>query len=205
MSTLVICLISMTRSSRLKDGKKFVALRGRLLHARVSSTLFKIFCSFLNYDAGIAGVHFTGPQAFSSTGRTPASASAPAIAGLCPSPQNGQLASTIPIHVGANPISEVRGPSGSTSQHPTSYNDGQHPTPSNLNSARTELQHLDSATGNEVPLQSSGQEKQGRLTLKQLRDLAARSQTRKSSSTIYTNAITKLHILRPFLHPISSI
>ena len=97
-------------------------VRGRLLHAGMLgvSTLFKILCSFLNYDAGIAGVHFTGPRPFSFTEPTPASASAPAIAGLCPSPQNGQLASTIPIHIGPNLISEVHRPSGSTSQQLTS-------------------------------------------------------------------------------------
>ena len=110
-------------------------VRGRLLHAGMLgvSTLFKILCSFLNYDAGIAGVHFTGPRPFSFTEPTPASASAPAIAGLCPSPQNGQLASTIPIHIGPNLISELHRPSGSTSQQLTSCNNDQHSTPTNLN------------------------------------------------------------------------
>jgi len=132
------------------------------------------------------------------------SASAPAIAGLPPSPQNGQLTSTDSVHVGANPISEVHGPSGSPSQQPTSYNDGRHPTPTNL--ARAELpQHLDPTTGNGVPLQSSGPGKQGKLTFQQLRDLAARSQTRKFSSTNYLNVITESYIFRPFLHPVSSI
>jgi hypothetical protein len=146
-----------------------------------------------------------GPRPFSSTEPTPAvttSASAPAIAGLCPSPQNSQLASTDLVHVGANPINEVHRPLGSPSQQPTAYNDGQHPTPTN--SARTEPQHLDSTTGNGVPSQS-GQGKQGKLTLQQLRDLAARSQTRKFSSMNYVNAMTELFILRPFLHPVSSI
>lgn len=134
------------------------------------------------------------------------SASAPVIAGLCPgpSPQNGQIASADPVHVGASLIGEVHGPSGSPSQQPTLYSDGRHPMPTN--SARTELpQHLDPTTGNGVPLQSSGQGKQGKLTLQQLRDLTARSQTRKFSSTNYVNGITELYTLRPFLHPVSSI
>ena len=60
-----------------------------------------------------------------------ASTSTPVIAGPCPSPQNGQLASADPIHVGTNLIGEVHGPLGSPSQQPTSYSDGRHPTPTN--------------------------------------------------------------------------
>ena len=108
-----------------------------------------------------------------------------------------------PVHVGVNPIGKVHGPSGSTSQQPTAYNNGRHPTPTN--SARTELpQHLNPTTGIGVPLQL-GQGKQGKLTLQQLCDLAACSQTHKFSSTNYVNAITELFISRPFLYPLSSI
>lgn len=50
------------------------------------------------------------------------SASTPVIAGLCFLPQNKQLTSTDPIHIGANHIGKVHGPLGSLSQQPTAYN-----------------------------------------------------------------------------------
>jgi hypothetical protein len=78
------------QSSHLKDGKNFATLRGRLLHAEVSTLLLKLMPVSELWYRGTLYESLT----FSSTEPTPvvtASASAPAIAGFCPLPQNGQL------------------------------------------------------------------------------------------------------------------